>query len=108
MYANPPGNPFLPFRLSYCVFGFTIHFSNLCLNSLTCPESATFGSTLAISAGGAPGSELSVASIFSDGMVLQRGELVPVWGWADAGATVAVQSDIESMLSIRRDSSTAG
>jgi len=33
----------------------------------------------------------SVASIFSDGAVLQRGEPVPVWGWADPGATVAVE-----------------
>ena len=36
-------------------------------------------------------SEFSVASIFSDGMVLQRDEPLPVWGWADAGATVTVE-----------------
>ena len=35
--------------------------------------------------------EFSVATIFSDGMVLQRAEPVPVWGWADAGATVVVE-----------------
>ena len=37
------------------------------------------------------GGEFSIASIFSDGMVLQRDEPVPVWGWADSGATVAVE-----------------
>lgn len=37
------------------------------------------------------GGDLSVASIFSGGMVLQRGEPVPVWGWANAGATVDVE-----------------
>ncbi len=36
------------------------------------------------------GGGFSVASIFSDGMVLQRGESVPVWGRADSGATVSV------------------
>jgi sialate O-acetylesterase len=44
----------------------------------------------ALAAESASGSEFSVASIFSDGMVLQRGEPVPVWGWADPGTTVAV------------------
>lgn len=34
---------------------------------------------------------LELPAIFADGMVLQRGEPVPVWGWADPGATVAVQ-----------------
>jgi len=37
------------------------------------------------------GGEFSVASIFSDGMVLQRDEPLPVWGRADSGATVAVE-----------------
>ena len=27
---------------------------------------------------------------FADGMVLQRGRNVPVWGWADPGAEVTV------------------
>ena len=48
------------------------------------------------------GGELSVASIFSGGMVLQRGEPVPVWGWADAGATVAVE------FNDQKKSATAG
>mgnify|MGYP001141296601 CR=1 FL=1 len=34
---------------------------------------------------------LKLPAIFSHGMVLQRGEPVPVWGWADSGATVAVE-----------------
>jgi len=37
------------------------------------------------------GGEFSVASIFSDGMVLQRGESVPIWGWANSGTTVVVE-----------------
>lgn len=34
--------------------------------------------------------DLSMPSIFADQMVLQRGQDVPVWGTADAGATVEV------------------
>ncbi|MEM1098298.1 MAG: 9-O-acetylesterase [Planctomycetota bacterium] len=35
-------------------------------------------------------SALEVASIFSDGMVLQREKSVPVWGWAEPGTSVVV------------------
>ncbi|MEM1448973.1 MAG: sialate O-acetylesterase [Planctomycetota bacterium] len=34
--------------------------------------------------------ELRLPSVVSDGMVLQREAEVPLWGWADAGATVLV------------------
>ena len=34
--------------------------------------------------------ELRLAGVFADGMVLQRGMGVPIWGWADKGARVAV------------------
>ena len=34
--------------------------------------------------------ELKLAAVFSDGMVLQRGQKVPVWGWADPGSEVTV------------------
>ena len=34
--------------------------------------------------------ELRLASIFSDGMVLQREQNVPVWGWSEPGETVTV------------------
>ncbi|MFT5121883.1 MAG: sialate O-acetylesterase [Kiritimatiellia bacterium] len=34
--------------------------------------------------------ELRVAQIFGDNMVLQRDQLVPVWGWAEPGESVAV------------------
>ncbi len=34
---------------------------------------------------------LSLADIFSDNMVLQRGRPVPVWGWAAPGAAVRIQ-----------------
>ena len=34
--------------------------------------------------------ELQLAHLFSDGMVLQREQPVPVWGWADPGVEVTV------------------
>jgi sialate O-acetylesterase len=34
---------------------------------------------------------LELAAIFADGMVLQRGEPVPVWGWANPGSAVVVE-----------------
>ncbi len=34
--------------------------------------------------------ELKLPAVFSDGMVLQRDQKVPVWGWADPGAEVTV------------------
>ena len=37
--------------------------------------------------------ELRVASVFADHMVVQVGEPVPLWGWADPGAQVVVQFD---------------
>jgi sialate O-acetylesterase len=37
-----------------------------------------------------PAAEVTVAGIFSDGMVLQRGTPVPVWGWTEPGALVTV------------------
>ena len=33
---------------------------------------------------------VTLGAPFSDGMVLQRGRSVPVWGWADAGESVMV------------------
>ena len=34
---------------------------------------------------------LKLGTPFADGMVLQRGMNVPVWGWADAGEEVTVE-----------------
>ena len=34
---------------------------------------------------------VEVSSLFSDGMVLQRGAHIPIWGWAKAGAGIEVQ-----------------
>ena len=34
--------------------------------------------------------KLTMGTPFADGMVLQRGRKVPVWGWADKGSTVTV------------------
>ncbi|RUL87465.1 sialate O-acetylesterase [Tautonia sociabilis] len=53
----------------------------------------TFLATAAIAALGAAlpaAAELSPNPIFSDGMVLQRGTTVPIWGTADDGAEVTV------------------
>ncbi|MBC8325332.1 MAG: sialate O-acetylesterase [Verrucomicrobia subdivision 3 bacterium] len=35
--------------------------------------------------------DVKLPAIFSDHMVLQRGAVAPIWGWADAGETVTVQ-----------------
>lgn len=35
--------------------------------------------------------ELRLAALFSEGMVLQREQSVPIWGWADPGEKVSVQ-----------------
>ncbi len=40
---------------------------------------------------GAMAAELKVAAVFADHMVLQRDKAVPVWGWADPGASVTVE-----------------
>lgn len=45
---------------------------------------------LFVLAGNSSSAELTVAGIFSDGMVLQRGMDVPVWGTADPDAAVQV------------------
>ena len=37
------------------------------------------------------GAEVRMPQLFQDGMVLQRGVDIPVWGWADAGETVCVK-----------------
>lgn len=37
--------------------------------------------------------DLTMPSIFSDNMVLQRGIEIPVWGWADPGDSVTVSID---------------
>ena len=49
---------------------------------------STLGMAMALA--GAAGGAVKLASPFADGMVLQRGRAVPVWGTADAGEKVAV------------------
>ncbi|MEJ2006255.1 MAG: sialate O-acetylesterase [Cyclobacteriaceae bacterium] len=39
--------------------------------------------------------QLSVAEIFSDHMDLQRGEVVPVWGWSEANDNITVEFNEE-------------
>lgn len=45
--------------------------------------------TVAVMTGVASG-EITLPTMFGDRAVLQRGESVPVWGWAEAGETVTV------------------
>lgn len=51
---------------------------------------ALVGCSLLVSFSQVRGAEFSLASPFTDHMVLQRDLPVPVWGWAKAGATVTV------------------
>ena len=46
--------------------------------------------TAAMAFSAALAANVEVASPFADGMVLQRGMKVPVWGWADPGTLVSV------------------
>jgi len=41
--------------------------------------------------------ELKLPALFSDGMVLQRDQQVPVWGWTDAGEEVTVSFGEQSV-----------
>jgi sialate O-acetylesterase len=49
--------------------------------------------TLAGPAAGQRADALRLPRIFQDGMVLQRGQRIPVWGWAPPGASVTVALD---------------
>ena len=44
--------------------------------------------------------KVSLPVIFSDGMVLQRGQLIPVWGWAEPNETVKVTLGKKSMTTV--------
>ena len=44
--------------------------------------------------------DVKLPAIFSDHMVLQRGAVAPVWGWADAGETVTVKFAGQSKTAI--------
>ena len=39
---------------------------------------------------GSARADITLPAVFSDHMVLQRGVVVPVWGWAEAGEEVTV------------------
>jgi sialate O-acetylesterase len=45
---------------------------------------------LSMAAAGASLADVKLPAVFSDNMVLQRGQPVPIWGWADAGEKVTV------------------
>ncbi|MHC5058494.1 MAG: sialate O-acetylesterase [Planctomycetota bacterium] len=47
--------------------------------------------------------EATVAGIFSDNMVLQRGTPVPVWGWTEPGALVTVTFDGKTAKALAGD-----
>ena len=37
-----------------------------------------------------PTAAIRLPRIFSDGVVLQRGQPIPVWGWAEPGQTISI------------------
>ena len=43
------------------------------------------------------------APLFSDNMVLQAGQTVPVWGWADDGEVVTVKFRNQTVTTIARN-----
>jgi len=47
-----------------------------------------------------PVSALEVSSIFADGMVLQQGMQVPVWGWGEPGEAVTVEFAKKKKLAV--------
>jgi sialate O-acetylesterase len=47
--------------------------------------------------------QLELPVLFGDGMVIQRGAEVPVWGWADPGITVEVMFRDQSYRDIARE-----
>lgn len=49
--------------------------------------------------------DAKLASIFSDHMVLQRDQKLPIWGWATAGEKVSVQMDDKTAVSTTTDAS---
>ena len=50
--------------------------------------------------------ELKLAGIFSDHMVLQREQPVPIWGWADKGRVVTVKFDDQNVTATVDESGT--
>ena len=53
-----------------------------------CEEMALLGATLALFVALASGAPFRLASIFQNGIILQREAPIPVWGWATPGVTV--------------------
>ncbi len=60
---------------------------------------------------------VSLPKFFSDNMVLQRNQLIPIWGWANAGEKITVQFDKQSKTTkagkdgkwmVKLDAETAG
>jgi len=44
--------------------------------------------------------DVKLPSVFGDHMVLQRGQTIPVWGWADAGEKVSVTLGSETQTTV--------
>ncbi|MGV3757307.1 MAG: sialate O-acetylesterase [Verrucomicrobiota bacterium] len=47
--------------------------------------------------------DVRLASVFSDHMVLQRDQKIPVWGWAAVGENVSVQLDAKAAVTATAD-----
>lgn len=46
------------------------------------------------------GAKVTLPALFTDGMVLQRGRLIPVWGWADPGENITVKLGKKSVTAV--------
>src|SRR5205814_776478 len=44
--------------------------------------------------------DVKLPAVFGDHMVLQRGQKIPVWGWADAGEKVTVTISAQSQEAV--------
>lgn len=51
------------------------------------------GVAAVVLASAAESTTLRLPAVFSEGMVLQRGRPIPVWGWSQPGATITVRLD---------------
>ena len=65
----------------------TMHFNRFCL-------------IMALGAASMPAAEVRLPGIFGDHMVLQQGRRIPVWGWADAGATISVSLGTDTVTAV--------
>src|SRR5690606_28861626 len=47
--------------------------------------------------------DVSLPRLLSDGAILQQGQPVPIWGWADEGETVKVTFAVKTLTTVAKD-----